>query len=169
MNRKIALIFAPLVTAMALSFLPGTVLAGPVGFDQIDLVSDIPGEAAVTDPNLLNPWGISNSAGSPFWVSDQAANVSTLYSAAGVKNSLVVSVAGGPTGAVFNSAGAGTFLDGGTPASFVFGTLRRSIYAWNRGNGTTAQFETSTPGAVFSGLALDNNGTSNFFIRRMTR
>jgi uncharacterized protein (TIGR03118 family) len=163
MYQKTALFSAPCVAiAMALCLLHGTALAGPVGFDQINLVSDIPGEAAITDPSLLNPWGISNSASSPFWVANQAANNSTLYSAAGVKNSLVVSVAGGPTGTVFNSAGAGNFLDGGTPASFIFGTLSGSIYAWNSGNGTTAQLEASTAGATFTGLALDSNGAANF-------
>jgi uncharacterized protein (TIGR03118 family) len=162
MNHKIAPFLAPLVTAMALYFLPGTALAGPVGYVQLNLVSDVPGEAAVTDPNLLNPWGISSSATSPFWVSDQGANVSTLYTAAGVKNAMVVSVPGGPTGTVFNSAGAGNFLDNGTPASFIFGTLSGSIYAWNSGNGTTAQSMASTAGASFTGLALDNNGAANF-------
>ena len=163
MYQKIAAFSAPCVAiAMVLSLLNGAAMAGPVGFDQINLISNIPGEAAVTDPSLLNPWGISNSATSPFWVADQAANVSTLYSAAGVKNSLVVSVAGGPTGTVFNSAGAGNFLDGGTPASFIFGTLSGSIYAWNAGNVTTAQLQASTAGATFTGLALDSNGAANF-------
>src|SRR5580698_3273277 len=91
-----------LISVAVLCALPGTARAG---FIQTNLVSDIPGEAAVTDPNLLNPWGISFSATSPFWVSDQASNVSTLYSAAGVVNSRVVGVPGGPTGTVFNSAG----------------------------------------------------------------
>ncbi len=45
---------------------------------QTNLVSDLPGVAAVTDPNLVNPWGISESSGSPFWISDNGANVSTL-------------------------------------------------------------------------------------------
>ena len=50
---------------------------------QTNLVSDIPGEAAVTDPNLVNPWGISESTTSPFWISDNQAGVSTLYSTPG--------------------------------------------------------------------------------------
>ena len=40
------------------------------GYSQTNLVSDIPGLAAKTDPNLVNPWGIAESGGSPFWVSD---------------------------------------------------------------------------------------------------
>jgi hypothetical protein len=32
---------------------------------QTNLVPDVPGMAAVTDPDLKNPWGISFSATSP--------------------------------------------------------------------------------------------------------
>ncbi len=41
---------------------------------QTNLVSDIQGMANFTDPNLKDPWGISFSATSPFWISDQASN-----------------------------------------------------------------------------------------------
>ena len=47
---------------------------------QTNLVSDLPGVAAVQDPNLVNPWGISESGTSPFWISDNNAGVSTLSS-----------------------------------------------------------------------------------------
>jgi uncharacterized protein (TIGR03118 family) len=67
-----------------------------------------------------------------------------------------------PTGQVFNSPGGTNFLDGGTAASFIFATLGGSIYAWNNGNGTTAQLEATTAGATFTGLALANNGSGNF-------
>jgi uncharacterized protein (TIGR03118 family) len=46
---------------------------------QTNLVSDLPGVAQIQDPNLVNPWGISESSGSPFWISDNNAGVSTLY------------------------------------------------------------------------------------------
>ena len=53
--------------------------ATPIGgYTQTNLVSDL-SIAAVTDPNLKNPWGVSESSTSPLWVSDQAANVATLY------------------------------------------------------------------------------------------
>jgi uncharacterized protein (TIGR03118 family) len=149
------------MTLLALCIPTGTALAGPV-FLQTNLVSSVSGNAAVTDPNLLNPWGIANSATSPFWVSDEASNVATLYSNTGAINSKVVSVAGGPTGQVFNSAGGSNFLDGGTAASFIFSTLGGSVYAWNNGNGNTAQLEATTTGATFTGLALANNGSGNF-------
>src|SRR5215469_4352814 len=71
---------------------------------QTNLVSDIPGMAQTTDPNLKNPWGVSYSATSPFWVSDTATNLSTLYQGTGsTVNARVVSVPGGPTGEVINS------------------------------------------------------------------
>ena len=44
------------------------------GYVQTNLVSDIPGMAPNTDPNLQGAWGLSYSATSPFWVSDQNAN-----------------------------------------------------------------------------------------------
>src|SRR5205807_7074325 len=89
---------------------------------QTNLVSDLPGVAAVQDSHLVNPWGISESAGSPFWISDNNAGVSTLYNVPGANNTpvsvnpLVVSIpapgdllgsSGTPTGTVFNTGLAG--------------------------------------------------------------
>ena len=66
--------------------------AAPVAaqYEQVNLVSDIPGRAANTDPQLLNPWGVVNPPGGPLWVSDNNAGVSTLYQGNGTKQSLVV-------------------------------------------------------------------------------
>src|SRR6516165_8077218 len=45
-----------------------------------DLVSDQPGVAAVTDPTLVNAWGISLSPnGGAFWVSSNGQGLSELY------------------------------------------------------------------------------------------
>src|SRR3954449_13147807 len=99
----------------------------PDAFTQTNLVSSVSGLAPVTDPNLRNPWGMSFSATSPFWVSNQGTNTSTLYGATGTPNALVVSVPGGPTGQV--SAGGTPFLEpNGTNPNFVFATLGGSIY-----------------------------------------
>jgi len=161
MNNKVARIIGRSVASgVALYILTEAAIAGTVL--QTNLVSDVPGMAAFTDPNLQNPWGISFSATSPFWISDAASNVTTLYSATGAVNSRVVTIPGGPTGQVQNSAGAGNFLVGGTAASFIFDTLGGSIYAWNAGAGSAAQLEASTGGASFTGLALDNNGSGNY-------
>src|SRR6516225_636867 len=53
---------------------------------QTNLVSDLPGVAQVLDPNLVNPWGISESASSPFWISDKNAGVASLYNVPGANN-----------------------------------------------------------------------------------
>ena len=47
---------------------------------QTNLVSDILGLATAFDPHLVNPWGVSFRNGSPFWVSNQGDNSTTLYS-----------------------------------------------------------------------------------------
>src|SRR5215510_12088290 len=81
-------------------------------FTQTNLVSNIPGMALHTDPDLVNPWGISHSATSPNWVSDNGTGVSTLYNTVGTKQGLVVTIppplgsppgtTATPTGQVFN-------------------------------------------------------------------
>src|SRR5450631_3094051 len=48
-------------------------------FVRTDLIADTAGAAAVVDPNLVGTWGISISAGSPFWVSNAANGTSTVY------------------------------------------------------------------------------------------
>src|SRR5437870_12657484 len=52
---------------------------GATNFIQTNLIADTEGTAAVVDPNLVGTWGISVSAGSPFWVSNAANGTSTVY------------------------------------------------------------------------------------------
>src|SRR6266436_2631296 len=83
---------------------------GPNTYIQHNLVSDVPGLADVTDPNLVDPWGISISTTSPFWVSNHLKGNSTLYNGSGAITPVVVTIpsaAGGstlgtPTGQVQN-------------------------------------------------------------------
>ncbi len=97
---------------------------------------------------------------SPFWVSDQATGVSTLYSGTGGIIPLVVTVPptspqpAGPTGQVFNS----TTGFGGT--HFIFDTLSGTIDGWS---GTSpAAIEWAKAGAIYTGLALNSSGGSNY-------
>jgi uncharacterized protein (TIGR03118 family) len=154
---------------IALAFAP-TILHADT-FSQINLVSNLPGVAPVTDPNLINPWGVSFSATSPFWVSDQGAGVATPSHGVGAITSLVVTIppAGtpgptGPTGQVFNTGPTGGFLVGtaasATKASFIFDTLNGTVAAWN--GGATATVEATVPGAVFTGLAQDAVGSTTY-------
>jgi len=70
---------------------------GSRSYVQTNLVSDIPGLAAHTDPNLKNPWGTSVGPGSPIWVSDNHAGVTTLYDGAGNPQPRVVAIPAPPS------------------------------------------------------------------------
>src|SRR5580765_7518228 len=75
---------------------------------QTNLVSDGATPAALVDPKLVNPWGISNLPGSPFWISDNKPGFATLYDGLGAKSTTEVSIPGvggndaAPTGQVSN-------------------------------------------------------------------
>jgi uncharacterized protein (TIGR03118 family) len=137
---------------------------------QTNLVSDVPGLAQKTDPNLVNAWGASFRGASPLWVSDTGTNVSTLY-AGGVDgtpqtvNPLVVKIPGGlPTGQASNSttdfvvkAADGT----SGPAFFLFAGITGHLTGWNPTVGitgtapsTNAQDAIVTPGGSYTGLAM---------------
>src|SRR6266481_3507682 len=94
------------ITSLALAS-----IASAQQYVQTNLVSDVPGRAAVTDPNLVNAWGIDFSAGSPAWVADNGTGLSTLYTGTGSIVPLVVTIPSGsdnpsaPTGLVFNGTG----------------------------------------------------------------
>ncbi len=153
-----------LAASMALAL----ALAGPAAahgggkdanvYKKRNLVSDIDGVARITDPNLVNPWGLSFGPTTPAWVADNGKDVSTLYSG-GVRKSipvtlpLVVSVPGGPTGTVFNPTGG--FKVNGAPARFLFDTEGGQLLAWNAG--TAAQVVATTPEAIYKGLAIAGN------------
>jgi len=149
---------------------------------QTNLVSNLPGVAAVLDPNLVNAWGISESTTSPFWISDNGTGLSTLYQVPGANNTPVTTVPlvvkipspaslsdGTPTGTVFNSAlASGAFpISGlnntGQPASapsvFLFATEDGTISGWNPGIDPSGQF--SGPGGASAQAVLAVNHSPN--------
>jgi uncharacterized protein (TIGR03118 family) len=156
-----------------------------ITFLQTNLVSDRAGLAPVTDPNLVNPWGMSSNAASPIWISQNGAGVTSLYSLIQpgpanpaekavpnlVRPAVGVLTAGGdpstPTGQAFNPfAAAGAFKlaypDGSNlPATFLFATQDGTITGWNS-PAATPHTQTvvvaSTPGAVYTGLGIDKAG-----------
>jgi uncharacterized protein (TIGR03118 family) len=142
--------------------------AAQLRVDQANLVSDIPGLAQFTDPNLVNAWGISFDPTTPFWISDNGTGLSTLYSVppsgppSVSKVPLIVTIpptAGGtmsaPTGQVFNG-GAGF---GG--AVFLFDSEDGVISGWN-GSGTSAVVDKDFgSAAVYKGLAISDPGMSD--------
>jgi uncharacterized protein (TIGR03118 family) len=128
------------------------------------LNSDIPGVATQPpDPQLVNGWGIAAPPTGPWWVSDNGADVSTLYSADGTKLGLVVSIANGaPTGVVFNgTAGFPVTANGKSgPARFIFASESGTISGWNPTvDGTHSVVAVHDPSAVFKGLALATTAT----------
>ena len=77
------------------------VFAGSNAYIQHNLIADTPGNADLTDPNLVNPWGIGLSATGAFWISDNGTGLATLYSTSATSTisivSLVVTVPRGRT------------------------------------------------------------------------
>jgi uncharacterized protein (TIGR03118 family) len=157
--------FAVVLVAGALSL--GALPAESAGFVQTNLVSDLPKVAAIRDPLLVNPWGVSHGPGFPFWVSNQLTNTTTFYI---VTDTTKVSKAGtvkipktatptqGPTGQVFNGNPSSFPVkhggDGG-PALFIFADFNGTISAWDPGAGSTAFIQVATRGAVYTGLAIN--------------
>ncbi len=148
-------------------------------YDQVNLVSDLPGFAPTLDPNLVNPWGLVNGPTTPFWASDNGTGVSTLYTGNGtpapVGNPLVVTIPppnapnapsqASPTGVVFN--GTTDFqVAPGAAARFIFATEDGTIAGWNpAANPTNAILKVNDTdfvnGPVYKGIALANNGSQN--------
>lgn len=136
-----------------LRFVAGTAsmlsLAGAVAFGQhytqTNLVSNTSGVAAVTDSDLINPWGMSRGSGTPWWASDNGTGLSTLYNGAGTKQGLIVTIppavsgnTGTPTGTIFNGSTTDFLLAPGKQALFLFATEDGTIAGWNPGVGVPA-------------------------------
>jgi len=158
--RRIALS----LVAIALLSLPATAQLFSVNW----LVSDIPDVGSQpTDPDLVNPWGMAHSAGSPWWVSDNATGKLTLYDGTGVKQGLVVDVpqwdgsaGGNPTGQIFNST-QDFLLGNGKPAVFIVSTEDGTIQGWNGGTSTEIKVN-NWPNAVYKGLVMGSADGANY-------
>jgi len=150
--------------------LPGLTFAQ---YTRTDLVTNSGAGGTVQDQHLVNGWGLVSAGTSPFWVSDNATGVSTLYSISntnGVTASpvgLVVtipSVSGGPgtpTGVVapetpkgvsaFTISGVNpiTGVQASANSLFIFATQDGTIVGWNPAVGgispTGASTATPTP------------------------
>jgi len=151
-----------MVIALVLLLYPAAAFAQH--YTQTNLVSDTVGAAPTHDPNLVNPWGLSRSSTSPWWVANNNSGTSTLHNGTGQiipingngivtipppKNAPAGTIAA-PTGTVFN--GSTDFVlpaPNSKPAAFIFATEDGTISGWNGG-----------PSAV---LAVDNNdnGSAN--------
>ncbi len=184
--RRLAIVAA---LALLLLVLPGTAFAhantGSHGFyQQTNLVSDTPGLAMFTDPNLVNPWGLSHSPTSPWWISDNGTGVATLYKGNGVAVPLVVTIpppagspsgtTAAPTGNIFNPVNSTDTDDfvvsahkKSGPSIFIFATEDGTISGWNPNvdlNNAILAVDRSAvgSGAVYKGLAFGWSSGNEF-------
>jgi uncharacterized protein (TIGR03118 family) len=159
MRRRLAW-FAFVTVAVLLVAVPASAGAAAGGYVQENLVSDQPGVAQLTDPQLVNAWGMSRGPNTPVWVSDNGADVTTLYNGAVPGNPespvgkvLTVSIPGGaPTGQVFNNTSAFLLPGTTTAARFIFIGEHGDLSAW--AGGPAATLVGHTDGAIYKGLAL---------------
>lgn len=151
-------------------------------YTRTDLVSDVPGLAQHTDPNLVNPWGLT--IGNEFWVANNGTGTSTLYDLDGNPLPLVVTIPPSatntglsvPTGQVFNS-GSNFVVSNGTnsgPANFIFAGEDGSISGWNPAvdpNNAILAVDHGASGAVYKGFAISDNldrlYVTNFHINKV--
>jgi uncharacterized protein (TIGR03118 family) len=139
-------------------------------YQQTNLVSDLTTEKAVTvDPNLKNPWGLTRSAGSPWWVSNNNSGTSTLYDGTGTPilinppNDFITvpppgfepNAQSAPTGVVFNGSPTDFILKTGKSAHFIFATEDGTISGWAGGLDAVLEVDNSdngsANGAVYKG------------------
>ena len=154
MSRYLRHAVAP---ALAL-FLSGGVAFGQ-HYHQTTLVTN------ASDSALVNPWGISRSSGSPWWVSDNATGVSTLYLGNGTKLGLTVQIpaatpgkTGSPTGTIFNGSPTDFLLGPATPAHFLFCTIDGLIVGWNNPTAGAMIAARTMDGSVYTGLTSARAG-----------
>jgi uncharacterized protein (TIGR03118 family) len=162
-----------------LSWFASTSRAGV--FSVTNLVTDdqAVNPARITDPFLKNAWGISHSAGGPFWVSDNATGVTTLYQVNPNTNATTKVIlgsppdpsggvvipppgAGTPTGQVFNTASATGAFNGNL---FLFVSEDGTISGWRGALGTTAErLRVADIANVYKGTTLDTTGGHSYLL-----
>lgn len=154
------------LTGLMTASLIAPATAGTGGYHRSNLVSDIPGKAQLTDPDMVNAWGLALGPTTPAWVNATETGVSTIYPGAVhnepiTKAPLTVTIPkGDPTGAVFNRTSHFVVRSGGAsgPALFLFDSETGRISGWNPG--VPAGSSTSTraitvvhkKNAIFKGL-----------------
>jgi uncharacterized protein (TIGR03118 family) len=148
-------------------------------FTQTNLVSDVPGMAKTTDPNLVNPWGLSLGLNSGIWVSDNGTGKATTYDGTGqplpsaVPLTVTIPSPGSstakslPTGVTINATTGFVISSAGksAPASELFVTLQGTIAGWSASVDPTnavIAVDNSASGAAYTGLAQGFNGSGAF-------
>jgi len=162
--RRLSLLALAAVLTLAAMPAPAKDKDKADGYLQTNLVSDLPGVAQLQDTNLVNAWGISSSATSPFWISDNGSGLSTLYAVTNdadgsphvAKQGLQVAIPGegNPTGQLFNNT------SGFNGDIFIFAGEDGTVSGWRGALGSTAELLASNSNAVYKGITLvTNTGT----------
>jgi uncharacterized protein (TIGR03118 family) len=154
--------------AVTLSMLAATAAAQPPAgapaFKIVPLVSSQAGQAPNYDPNLINPWGLSQATigDQPIWAADAGTGLSTLYKQkSGKIEKLVVTIPdGSPTGTVYAPGIGFSVTENGNSgdSEFIFDSLTGVISGWNSSvdeNNAIAVIDNSSSGAFYTGLAID--------------
>jgi uncharacterized protein (TIGR03118 family) len=188
MSAQLGMVCALTVAACGGGSSSGAPPAAAMGFTDTALVTDndtVVATALTIDANLQNPWGIAFAPGSPFWISDNNNNLSTLYSGIGanetqgVTGSATVGVAipasaagvqAKPTGQVYNGSGGFmiTTSMGQESALFIFDGEGGTIAAWAKDSGATAVtayddgVANGANHAVYKGLAIGTVGGATY-------
>jgi uncharacterized protein (TIGR03118 family) len=142
------------------------------GYAQVNLASDVPGLARITDSSLVNPWGITFSPTGPFWFADNGSGAAALLDGRGQPLSLLVNLAstgladGTPTGTVFNGGPGFRVSENGVsaPSRFLFASEDGTISGWTAVLDWThaiVAVDNSSSGAVYKGLALATDPAGN--------
>jgi uncharacterized protein (TIGR03118 family) len=163
MKKELALAFGLVLLASPGLAQHGRIPAAPV-FKVVPLVSNQAGKAPNVDPNLVNPWGLSQSGGGPIWASDNGTGLSTLYDqGTGKIDSLVVTIPkGSPTGTVFAPLIGFKISENGksADAEFIFDSIPGVISGWNSSVDATnavVAVDNSANGSSYTGLAIDTS------------
>ena len=132
------------------------------------LTSDINAVGAFQDTNLVNPWGMSIDPTGPWWFSDNATGLSTLYTSTGQPQGLVVTIptasgsgTGSPTGTVYN-ASTTDFKVHNFATPFLFCTEDGTVSGWYAGSQAFIAINNNASGAVYKGMALASAGGANY-------
>jgi uncharacterized protein (TIGR03118 family) len=163
MKMKICTVLAFVLLSATAVAASGKAPPPRTGFHVVPLVSDQAGVAPNTDPNLVNPWGISQAPGQPLWISDNGTDLSTLYDPnTGAINALVVNIpSGGPTGTVYAPTALGfPISENGLKGNseFMFATESGALLGWNFNvdqNNAVVAVDNSAKGSAYKGLAID--------------
>ncbi len=146
-----------------------------IGYVQTNLVSDIKGLARTFDPNLQNPWGVSQNTEGQFRVADNATGLSTQYSAAGqiigtpvtIPTPPGVTPPSAPNGNVFNTTNDFVISQDGksAPATVIFSSENGTIVGFNPAvdpNEGILEADLSQSGAVFKTLTAGTVNGANY-------